>query len=155
MKFKDKLFYVSLNEYLINKKDRIELGDNYHAEILGSDGRYYEPLIEPTFQDGKPSIDFIVTIYYGDSPIYRTYYQKISNIKLSELLNQDKETIKKFIFKKETRAKKYFGYSYANVFLVQAAGGLCPVLQDYLSCFNPDKIVRKKVDNKFITVNNK
>ncbi len=133
MTFREKLYYVALTEYLINKKARVAIDENTTVFVGAKRGIY-------NFQSGYdiPSIDFNVSILYKEENVYTAWYQKIYE-DIDALLASDPEKIKAFINKKDLYGNLYIPYP----------GPYSRVNISELSILNPKKLVRNSISNQY------
>lgn len=133
MTFRDKLYYVALTEYLINKNNRIDIDKNTTIFVEAKRGIYnYQPGCE------VPSIDFNVSIMHNGENVYTAWYQKIYE-DLSSLRASNPEKIKEFINMKDSYGNLYIPYP-------------CPLYRvnmPNLSIRNPKKLIRQNVSNYY------
>lgn len=133
MTFREKLYYVALTEYLINKKARVAIDENTTVFVGAKRGIY-------NFQSRYdiPSIDFNVSILYKGENVYTAWYQKIYE-DIDALRASDPEKIKALINKKDLYGNLYIPYP----------GPYSRVNISELSILNPKKLVRNSISNQY------
>lgn len=144
--FKSNLYFLALERFLINGESSFTLSDTHKVEIIAKDGIYRNDLVYE-YPKEEPAINFVVTIVGEKGPIYRTIFQKVTDIKLKELLELSDEEKRAFInaskgfFKKRFKSPSYFEISAAQ------DSPLLPEAEMF-SAGNPSRDIQKMVSEQ-------